>query len=362
MLTDILTNPHSFSDLTAQEQSKLISEARYFNMLAQLKPIFENCGLWSTLPSKIRQNISSAYTVYNHQQSRLQYEKRHFQQLFSSLKIEWIYLKGAAYHLAQYSEFNGRLMSDIDILVTESSLPKVEKALHAQGWLQTHINDYDQKFYRQWSQEIPPMRHLKRRTELDLHFNILPKTLKESPSPDLLLRQTQEIVNNEVSSGKILNPAAMVIHCAIHLFYESDFSKGVRDLYDLHILLTKFSAQPEFWEKIMLLQTQIGNGRSVYYALRYCQLTFQLSIPQKVEVFYQQYKPNYLKTLINDFAFKRALISSFPDNRLSGHHIAVWILYIRGHLKRMPLKLLIPHLIKKSTQRWMENDQKEVLL
>jgi len=108
-----------------------------------------------------------------------------------------VYLKGSAYHLAGFSEFSGRLMSDIDILVSEATLPKVEKALKETGWLSTHLNDYDQKFYRQWSQEIPPMRHLKRRTELDLHFNILPKTLKESPTPSLLRSQAVDISDNE---------------------------------------------------------------------------------------------------------------------------------------------------------------------
>lgn len=345
MLTDILADPHRFTSLSAKDQSKIIAEARYFNMLAQLKPVFGTSGEWDALSPKVKQHINAAYTIFTHQQTRLLYEKRHFQQLFCSLNIEWTYLKGAAYHLAHFPEFHGRLMSDIDILVKESSLPKLEKALQKQGWLPTHLNDYDQKFYRQWSQEIPPMRHLHRRTELDLHFNIVPKTLKESPDPILLLAQTLEI---DVSSGKILNPPAMVVHSAIHLFYESDFSKGTRDLYDLYLLLTKFSTQPDFWKDLMRLQTQIGNGDSVFYALRYCQQAFQLTIPEQVQDFYQQYQPNRIKSKLADFAFKRAFIYSYPEHRLLGHQIAVWMLYVRGHLKRMPLRLLLPHLLRKS--------------
>ncbi|MFV0448565.1 MAG: nucleotidyltransferase family protein [Vibrio sp.] len=347
MLTKVLSNPQSISSLSATEQSKLIAEARYFNMLAQLKPLFEQSGQWQVLPPEVKQHITAAHRVFNHQQTRLGHENRHFQQTFCSLNIEWIYLKGVAYHLANFPEFQGRLMNDIDILVREHSLPEVENALRKQGWLPTHLNDYDQKFYRQWSQEIPPMRHLNRQTTLDLHFNILPKTIKESPSATLLLSQTVKIANED-GTGKMLNPAAMVIHSAIHLFYESDFSKGTRDLYDLLLLMTKFSTQPDFWDQLMSLQNRIGNGRSVFYALRYCQLVFQLPVPEQVQKFYQQYQPSKFKTMLADFAFIRIFIYAFPENRLIGHQIAVWTLYLRGHLKRMPLRLLVPHLMRKS--------------
>ncbi len=347
MLTKCLADPTCFLTLTKKQQSLVIAEARYFNMLAQLKPAFEKTGLWEQLPSSIKQHIHAAHAIFVHQQDQLYFEKRQFQKIFTALNIEWVYLKGSAYHFAGFSEFSGRLMSDIDILVSEAVLANVEKALKEQGWLSTHLNDYDQKFYRQWSQEIPPMRHLKRRTELDLHFNILPNTLKESPNPSLLRSQAVDIDDNE-NTGKILSPAAMVIHSAIHLFYESEYSKGVRDLYDLYLLLTRFTNQPEFWNQLMELQTQIGNGDSMYYALRYCQQAFDLVVPQHVEVFYQQYKPSHLKLTVADFAFKRALFHSFPTNRLPGHQAAIWILYIRGHLKRMPVKLLIPHLLRKA--------------
>ncbi len=347
MLTELLANPQSFSSFSSKEQSRLISEARYFNMLAQLKPLFIQSEQWETLPPKVKQHIDVAHGIFNHQQARLKHESRHFQQVFSALNIEWTYLKGAAYHLADFPEFQGRLMNDIDILVNEHSLPKVENALRKQGWLSSHLNDYDQKFYRQWSQEIPPMRHLTRQTALDLHFNILPKTLKESPNPTLLMSETIRI-DSKNCSGNVLNPPAMVIHSAIHLFHESDFSKGTRDLYDLFLLFTKFSTQPAFWDQLMQLQSQLGNGSSVFYALRYCQDIFQLPVPDNVQLFYQQYQPVTLNTRIADFAFKRVFVYAFPDNQRFGHRIATWILYIRGHLKRMPMRLLVPHLIRKS--------------
>ncbi len=358
MLIEVLAHPECITSLTAREQSELVAEARYFNMLAQLKPAFEQAGQWEDLSPKIRQHIHAGHTVYANQQLHLQHENAYFQQLFTTLNIDWIYLKGAAYHLAPFPAFEGRLMADIDILVEERALPMVEQALQAQGWLSSHLNDYDQRFYRQWSQEIPPMHHLRRRTELDLHFNILPKTLKESPDPALLMSQTVNIGKGN-GTAKILKPEAMVIHSAIHLFYESDYRKGTRDLYDLYLLLSQFSTEPDFWPALMRLQKRLGNGRSVFYALRYCQQSLLLDVPQEVKTFYEQYQPGRFKLTLADFAFKRLFFYAFPANRLAGHQIAVWMLYLRGHLKRMPLRLLLPHLIRKSIMNMLVKEKNE---
>ncbi|UUZ51357.1 hypothetical protein LP420_18985 [Massilia sp. B-10] len=43
----------------------------------------------------------------------------------------------------------------------------------------------------------------------------------------------------------------MVIHSATHLFYDGEFDKGLRDLLDLHRLLTEFGATPGFWQVLL---------------------------------------------------------------------------------------------------------------
>jgi len=349
-LVDILKAPADIVNLSLNSLSTIIEEARYFNMLAQLRTICEQKNIWAELPEKCQQHITSASYTFTAQQQKLNDEADVIFNILAPMDIEWVYLKGAAYHLSGFSEFSGRLMGDIDILVSKHSLEQVEAALRSHGWIQTHTNDYDEKFYREWSQEIPPLRHFERGTELDVHFNILPNTLRESPDPKYLMSQTVNLSSTS-HYAQVLTPPAMVMHSAIHLFYESEFHKGLRDLYDLYLLFSKFDNDTNFWEEMMVLQKTIGNADSMFYALRYCQSSFGLTIPTDVSNYYDEYKPTTIKLFVADFAFTRIFNNMFPPNRKYGHQLAETILYIRGHMKRMPLHLLVPHLIKKSIHK-----------
>lgn len=252
-LVDALLKPSLLSELSLAQLSAIIAEARFHNMLCQLGQVCQRNGCWNELPEQFRTHIVSAEYAYEKQQSQLRYEVDAFDKCFKSLEIQWVYLKGAAYHLSRFTEFGGRVMADIDILVAEDDLVRVESLLKSQGWITSHINDYDEKFYREWSQEIPPMRHSERRTELDIHFNILPKTLKETPSPDVLMEHTASL-KDEKTNARVFAPEAMIIHSAIHLFFESEFHKGFRDLHDLYILISRFQQEDGFWNKLIDLQ------------------------------------------------------------------------------------------------------------
>ncbi len=169
--------------MSPRELSQIVAEARYYNMLAQLKPLCEQSDIWFELPVEFQRHVLSAEYTYTNQLRLLAQEHHHISQLFSRLNIRWVYLKGAAYQLADISYMQGRLMNDIDILVPQEQIAMAEEALMEHGWLHKKLTDYDDKFYRDYSQEIPPLRHFDRQTELDVHFNILPTILNHGPDP-----------------------------------------------------------------------------------------------------------------------------------------------------------------------------------
>ena len=108
-----------------------------------------------------------------------------------------VFLKGTAYHVAADQAGKGRVFSDVDILVPEDKLLEVERALISAGWMTNTLNSYDQKYYRQWMHEIPPLRHLKRQTSIDVHHNILPKTTRFCPDANKLLVNIVKISEKE---------------------------------------------------------------------------------------------------------------------------------------------------------------------
>ncbi len=348
-LVDVLVKPEKLLDVSPSVLSEIVSEGRYFNMLAQLKYLCESKGCWSSLPEKFRAHLSSASLFYENQRRKLDIEAEDITRVLTPLNVQWMYLKGGAYHLNGMTGFAGRMMSDIDILVEESAIGRVEAAFKNNGWVSAKISNYDEKFYRSWSQEIPPLRHLYRQVELDVHFNILPKTLKETVDGRDLFEQAVEIESRP--GEKVLKPHAMLIHSAIHLFYESEYHKGMRDLYDIWILIENYSSQENFWDDLIELQRKIGNEESVYLALRYSQMIYHASIPSSVIEYYEQFKPNKLYLSILDFSFVNVFTSMYPPHKKLGHGFSEGVLYLRGHLKRMPLRLLIPHLTKKSLDK-----------
>ena len=63
-----------------------------------------------------------------------------------------IVLKGAGYVVASSRAAKGRIFSDIDLLVLEEDVSKVERALHLFGFVSDTDSEYDQKYYREWAQ------------------------------------------------------------------------------------------------------------------------------------------------------------------------------------------------------------------
>lgn len=368
-LIDVLKAPHSLTSLSTEALSEIIAEARYYDMLAQLKYTCIKADIFDALPEPFKCHTNVGCYPSDNLTLRLEHEAEIIETVLGPLNINWIYLKGAAYHLAKFEEFKGRLMGDIDILVDEKHIPIVEIAFKKNGWMQKKITDYDEKFYREWSQEIPPMVHRQRLSELDIHFNILPKTLAASPDPLILMEQTISLNNeNELKENshieedmgaKILSSQAMVVHSAVHLFYESEFDKGVRNLFDLYLLFQKFAKNDHFWDDLINLQNKMGNGDSVFYALRYCRLFLELDVPKRVVDFYDNYQPDPIKLKLADFAFRRIFCNNFPPNHLTGHRIAEIMLYMRGHMKRMPMRLLVPHFINKTVKTYFVKDKDE---
>ncbi|WP_434362100.1 nucleotidyltransferase family protein [Parasalinivibrio latis] len=349
-LVEVLRCPELFACLGPREQAEIISEARFFGMQSQLLPLFNgNChyhrSIWGQLPLAVRQQLSNDFHRFSVQKRGLVRELRMLTSALGDDAVQdMVVLKGAAYHLAKIEELAGRTMSDIDVWVSERQLKGVEEKLVESGWVHSQLNSYDDRFYREWSQEIPPLKHYERRIELDVHFRILPKALDSSDQALNLLRYTQWTEQGI----RVLTLPAMIIHSAIHLFYESEYRGGPRDLFDLYLLFSRLSQVPEGWHSLISIQEDVGQGDSVYLALRYCQKLFRLAVPEKVMAFYSQYAPAPVALRLLDNAFMTVFSSGFPPHRPFGYDVMALALYLRGHVKRLPMPILLPHLVRKT--------------
>ena len=274
--------------------------------------------------------------------------------ILSELGLKPIFLKGAAYILSGVEAARGRLLSDIDILVPVGALNDIESRLVANGWRESPLDEYDKQYFREWMHEIPPFTHLKSNITLDIHHTILALTAKSNPNAEVLLL---EAVPTAFEGANVLCPVDMVLHSAAHLFSEGELEMGLRGLIDLERLLLEFAGKDSnFWDRLIERAKLHQLERPLYYALHYCKLILKLNVPGWVLQHISD-RPSMLLLKWMDFLYLRALMPDHPKADQLFTSFARLLLYIRGHYLRMPIRILVPHLIRKSWKKRQRRKQ-----
>lgn len=347
-LATAIYTPLAVLDFSYNQWDLLIRQARTCNLLARLGFFLEGAGIFTKLPKQPLLHIRSAQFFFERFSIALHYEIHCIQEALSDIDLPLILLKGTAYAVSGDAAAIGRSFSDIDILVPEDRIREVENALIKAGWMTSTLDPYDQKYYRQWMHEIPPMRHLKRQTTIDVHHNILPKTARFCPDATKILANIVKIPEKNIW---VLSPEDKVLHSATHLFHEGEFVNGFRDLSDLDLLLKEFAVQDDFWQKLHQRAADLKQTTPLYYAFRYTKLILQTPIPDDVLALTQRYGPGVFKRDLMDALFLRALMPNHEScaDRWTG--LARWLLFIRSHWLKMPFHLLVMHLSRKAYKR-----------
>ena len=334
----------STRELSLADWDLLIRQARSADLLARLAVLLENKGLLDTVPQQPKAHLESALVLASAQSTAVLREIEQVRLTLASLELPLILLKGGAYLAADLPAAQGRLFSDLDILVPQEQLAAVEASLMLGGWATTHHDPYDQRYYRRWMHELPPMLHIRRMTVLDVHHAIVPPTADLKPSSAALFASAQPLPRHPGIC--VLAPVDMVLHSATHLFYNEEFSHGLRDMSDLDLLLRHFMRNEEFWPSLLARAQALGLSRPLHYCLRYCTHLFATPVPQ--DVLAEAKAEGGAMVKLMDRIWLRVLGSLHPSAREFGHGIAAQLLYLRAHWHRMPPWLLAYHVCVKS--------------
>jgi len=135
----------------------------------------------------------------------------------------------------------------------------------------------------------------------------------------------------------ILSPTDMILHCAAHLFADGEIDGGLRNLWDFHCLLTAF----EEADSPHIMEWDSRRGRLVERARRHgLEPVLWRAISLSLLLF-ENRRPVRKRT--SDRIFLRRLIARDDWGR-EIHRPLRLAFYIRGHLLRMPLPMLLRHL------------------
>lgn len=354
LLANAWANPDWQPQLSVRQWESLLGQARQASLLARLAYLHVDAGFLAAVPDGPRPHLEGALRLADRQQHEVRWEVNCIRQALRHVDTPIVLLKGAAYLMANMSTARGRLFADIDILVPHEKIEQTESALFCAGWISDERDAYNERYYRQWMHEIPPLRHVQRNTYIDLHHTITPPTSRFKVDGQKLLRNIQPL--QSYPGLYVLAPVDMVLHSAVHLFQEGEFSHGLRDLLDLRDLLNDFSSQTDFWNCLVDRANELGLQIPLFHALFHLHHLFNLSPPTSLEDRVNQMAPNRAARALMAWLLGLALQPDYPscDSRWTG--LARWLLYVRSHALRMPLRLLLPHLLRKS---WMQRFPKK---
>jgi hypothetical protein len=345
-LTDALgeVDRLAFGDYPHWEE--LIRRAREGNLLGTLAFRLDERSLLGTVPAAARAHLTAARIRSAAQVTAIRREVREIARALAAVGAPVVLLKGAAYLYAALPPAQGRLFSDIDILVPKRALLDVESALMQSGFVTTHTHSYDQRYYRKWMHELPPMQHVRRQTVLDVHHALVPETARSRPDSALLL---QDAIPLTAPPGfAVLAPADMVIHCATHLFCDEDFGHATRDLVDFDLLLRHFAKDPAFWPALVPRARALQLDRPLYYALHWSARIHRTPVPTDVMQVAAHHAPARPLRQIMNGLLGPALR---PTLARASTRWARRALYVRGHWLKMPPHLLAWHLTVKALRR-----------
>ena len=346
LVIEVLRAPQCCVGFSLREWDLLIRQARSADLLARLAWTFKDLGLRDAVPPAPAAHLDAALRVAGLQHAEVRREVGHVLQALSPLGVRPVLLKGAAYVMGGLPAARGRVFSDLDILVPRERLGDVEAALMQAGWATTHHSAYDQRYYREWMHELPPMVHMRRQTALDVHHGIAPLTGRWKPPSAALLAAAGALPRDPRLA--ILAPVDLVLHSMVHLLLNEEFSHALRDVSDLDLLLRHFGGEREFWVGFGLRVEQLGLQRAAGHGLALVAATLNTPIPAKAYALAAVWVPLSPVVDLLRRAWERALRSPHPSADDAWTTAARALLYVRAHALRMPPLMLAHHLVVKA--------------
>jgi hypothetical protein len=340
-----LRHPQQTRDWDEARWEQVIRLSRRLRLLARLADAMDRSGELPNTPARPRSHLVSELRLSRWRCNAMQWALRRIGDVLAAAPYPHVLLKGAAYLAQDLPVAYGRMPSDIDILVPKADIADAQRRLVAVGWAEVPLDDHDQRYYHEWSHEVPPMRHALHALELDLHHNILPPLARVHVDATLLLAKLQPTA---WASWKVLDPVDQVLHSAAHLFHDSDNRDRLRDLVDIDGMLRHFGTETGFWDALPARAEVLGLHESLALAAHFCSAWLETPVPDKLWRELDRIDPSALKRRWLYPLLASVLEPVDTDQSPGfGQTASACILLLRHHLGRMPLRLLLPHLAHK---------------
>lgn len=340
-LCAILQRPDIAAEMAPRDWTGLVVLARKANLLGALAERLAEAEV--STGCNADRHLGGARQLSERQRRSVRWEAQAIHDALCELAIPVVLLKGAAYVMGGHATALGRLFGDIDILVPTEHLGDVEIRLMVNGWSPAVSVEYDERYYRRWMHELPPMAHLRRGTVIDVHHTILPPTARLTPNPAGIIERAQAVTG--LPALRVPAAEDLVVHSIVHLVHEGSVDNALRDLYDVLQLLESGAADPGFASRLQEVCWNHGVAAPVAMGIRLLERFFTPSAKNLPTIRCQASGPNFGYGPAAEWLYYRAIESLGHDD--SSATLLRLAIYVRAHWLRMPPQLLMRHLAKK---------------
>ncbi len=317
----LLADPSRALTLDTATWDGILCAARAERLLASLA--WRLSGL--DLPGDVAAVLDSAKADAEVGRTAALWEAEMARRALAPLDVPVVLLKGTAFAAAGLDAGRGRQIGDLDILVPRDRLDEVEGALLAAGWEWVKPDPYDDRYYRRWMHELPPLIHRDRDRMIDVHHTILPLTARPTPDAGALIAESVPLENGL----RVLAPEDMIVHAAAHLLADGDLAGGLRNLWDIDRLVRDHDA-PEFVASVRDRAAHHQLTGEVERALRLSRVLFATPVTAG-------------DLTLADRFYRARLLARDGWGRQPRPFLRL-AFYIRSHWLRMPPFMLAKHL------------------
>jgi HprK-related kinase A len=348
-LLDLITAPAATAaTMSLPDWDALIPRARAARLLPRLA--HQLAGVWPTLDPAVRTALEAARHIADQHARAARWEVHCIARALKPLDAPVVLLKGAAYVMAGLPCARGRLLSDVDILVPRDAVPRAEKLLLDSGWQHMKLHPYDQRYYRDWMHELPPLKHRERLSVLDVHHAILPLTGRLRVDSSKLLGAAVPLPDQPGLCT--LAPADLLLHASAHMFQDGELDGSLRDLWDIDALYRHFAdGDDTFADRLARRARELGLSRPLAYALRYANRLLGTPVPAAMLHPHALDLPAAPLLALMDRLVECSVVPRLADATPRRVSLARLALYARSHWLRMPPAMLARHLWAKATRR-----------
>ena len=345
LLLRALADPLSLGHLGPAEWDLLVRVARRARLHGILHARLAARDAICAVPDRALAHLESGAAVARYRLQLALLEQHHLARVLAPLGAPLVLLKGGAYAAQELPFAVGRPLNDLDFMVPAAQLERVETTLRQAGWHSEVDDPYDERYYREWSHEVPPLIGPGRALEVDLHHTILPPTSRLRPDAARLFADAKPLPG---SPFRVLAPVDQVLHAAVHLMQDIDTSERFRDLVDIDGLLRCFGARPRFAADLLAHAAHHGLQRPLWYAVHFAREWLDTPLDTGLLRCLEECAPREPARTCMHVLITATVFPMHPDRgRTPTRYLAWQLLRMRAMWMRMPAWLLVRHVASK---------------